>query len=77
MPVLEDLVVSVDEDGDHVRVDPLSRQQRAQHPEEERQQQHFHFQTYPCRIHLKKEANVIYACQVYVCVLVSSSHLYR
>lgn len=32
--MLGDLVISINEDGDHVGVDAMSRQQRAQHPEE-------------------------------------------
>lgn len=29
------LIISINEDGDHLRVDAMSRQQRAQHPEED------------------------------------------
>lgn len=60
--MLGDLVISIDEDGDRLRVDPVSRQQRAQHPEEETQQDHFHFQSFSCRSHLEKEADVTRVC---------------
>lgn len=77
--VLGDLVISINEDGDHLRVDPMSRQQRAEHPEEETQQYNFISRCFSCRIHLKKEADVIYASVkcIGVCVPITSSHLYR